>query len=111
MTKKAYFRKIDVLRIFLCIVVFLYHLEILKGGYLAVSSFFVLSGFLLQKQKRNRSEAVLFKKTQEDLPSASGRHLRFGRHHLADRVDQLDRAQAGNDFGDLRLQQLLAASG
>ncbi len=59
MTKKAYFRKIDVLRIFLCIVVFLYHLEILKGGYLAVSSFFVLSGFLSIFSFRSRKEVDL----------------------------------------------------
>ena len=41
-----YYKHLDILRIFLCISVFLYHLGILKGGFLAVCSFFVLSGFL-----------------------------------------------------------------
>ena len=59
MAKKAYFWKIDVLRLFLCISVFLYHLEILKGGYLAVSSFFVLSGFLSIFSFRSRKETDL----------------------------------------------------
>ena len=44
--KKKYYRYLDILRIFLCISVLLYHLGILKGGFLAVCSFFVLSGFL-----------------------------------------------------------------
>ncbi len=46
---------IDFLRVFLCISIFLYHTDVLKGGYLAVCSFFVLSGYLsamsLKKEK------------------------------------------------------------
>lgn len=46
---------IDFLRTFLCVSIFLYHTEVLKGGYLAVCSFFVLSGYLsamtLKKEK------------------------------------------------------------
>lgn len=44
--KKKYFIYLDVLRLISCIAVFLYHLNILKGGYLAVCSFFVISSFL-----------------------------------------------------------------
>ena len=44
--KKGYRKKLDYLRLFSCAAVFLYHLGILKGGYLAVCSFFVLSGYL-----------------------------------------------------------------
>ena len=46
MSNKNYYKSIDLLRIFSCICVFLYHLNILKGGYLLVCSFFVLSGYL-----------------------------------------------------------------
>lgn len=46
---------IDFLRVYLCVAIFLYHLDVLKGGYLAVCSFFVLSGYLsaqsLKKEK------------------------------------------------------------
>lgn len=44
--KKKYYVKLDYLRIISCIAIFLYHLNILKGGYLAVCTFFVLSGYL-----------------------------------------------------------------
>lgn len=56
--KKQYFMYLDILRLISCIAVFLYHLNILKGGYLAVCSFFVISGFLscyLQSQKEKFS--------------------------------------------------------
>ncbi len=59
MAKGTYFRKIDILRLFLCLAVLLYHLEILKGGYLAVSSFFVLSGFLSIISFRSRKSIDL----------------------------------------------------
>ena len=46
---------IDFLRVYLCVTIFLYHLDVLKGGYLAVCSFFALSGYLsaqsLKKEK------------------------------------------------------------
>ena len=47
--KKNYYRKLDILRIISCIGVLLYHLNILKGGFLAVCSFFVLTGYLSYK--------------------------------------------------------------
>ncbi len=43
---KEYYPKIDILRLLMCLAILLYHLNILKGGYLAVCSFFVLSGYL-----------------------------------------------------------------
>lgn len=42
---KKYLRRIDILKIFSCAAVLLYHLGLLKGGYLAVCTFFVLSGY------------------------------------------------------------------
>ena len=44
--KRAYYRRLDIIRIIACIMVFLYHLNILKGGFLAVCTFFTLSGYL-----------------------------------------------------------------
>lgn len=44
--KKTYYRDLDIIRVLSCILVLLYHLNILKGGYLAVCIFFVLSGYL-----------------------------------------------------------------
>ncbi len=44
--KKAYYKKLDIVRVLSCIAVLLYHLNVLKGGYLAVCTFFVLSGYL-----------------------------------------------------------------
>jgi peptidoglycan/LPS O-acetylase OafA/YrhL len=44
--KKDYFKRIDYIRIIACIAILLYHLNILKGGYLAVCTFFVLTGYL-----------------------------------------------------------------
>ena len=43
---KKYYKYLDILRVLSCIAVFAYHLGYLKGGYLAVCSFFVLSGYL-----------------------------------------------------------------
>ncbi len=45
-SKDKHYIKIDILRVFACIMVLLYHLNILKGGYLAVCTFFVLTGYL-----------------------------------------------------------------
>ncbi|MBR2828016.1 MAG: acyltransferase family protein [Bacilli bacterium] len=47
--KNKYYRKLDIIRIISCIGVLLYHLNILKGGFLAVCSFFVLTGYLSYK--------------------------------------------------------------
>lgn len=44
--RKKYFKDIDNLRILACLAIIFYHLGILKGGYLAVSTFFILSSFL-----------------------------------------------------------------
>ena len=46
MKNRVYYEKLDTLRLMSCIVVFLYHLNILKGGFLVVCIFFTLSGFL-----------------------------------------------------------------
>ena len=53
---KKYYKHLDFMRILFCIAVLFYHLNILKGGYLAVCSFFTLSGYLscasaLKKEK------------------------------------------------------------
>ena len=49
-TKKVknneYYKNLNIIRIISCIAVLLYHMGILKGGYLAVCIFFVLSGYL-----------------------------------------------------------------
>ena len=46
MKNKKYYKYLDFIRLLSCIGVFLYHLNILKGGYLAVCIFFVLTGYL-----------------------------------------------------------------
>ena len=43
---KRDYKYLDILRVFLCLFVLLYHLDIVKGGYLAVVVFFVISGYL-----------------------------------------------------------------
>ena len=43
---KKYYVMLDIIRIISCALVFLYHLNILKGGFLAVCTFFALSGYL-----------------------------------------------------------------
>jgi len=45
-SSKKYYARIDIIRVLSCVSVFLYHLNWLKGGYLAVCTFFVLSGYL-----------------------------------------------------------------
>ena len=55
-TKNNYYRYLDVIRILACVLVLLYHLGIVQGGYLAVCTFFVLTGYLsttsaLKKEK------------------------------------------------------------
>ena len=44
--KKTYYKNINLIRLLACLSILLYHLNILKGGYLAVCIFFVLSGYL-----------------------------------------------------------------
>lgn len=43
---KGYIKGIGLTRVFACIAILLYHMNLLKGGYLAVCIFFVLTGFL-----------------------------------------------------------------
>ena len=45
-SEKKYYKSLDIIRIIACVAVLLFHMNILKGGYLAVCSFFVLSGYL-----------------------------------------------------------------
>ena len=44
--KINYYKRLDIIRLISCIAVLLYHLNLLKGGYLAVCTFFVLTGYL-----------------------------------------------------------------
>ena len=44
--EKKYYKELDIIRVLACIGVLLYHLGVLKGGYLAVCIFFVLTGYL-----------------------------------------------------------------
>ena len=53
---KKYFIRLDIIRIIACIAVLLYHLGILKGGYLAVCTFFTLSGYLVCMSELNNKE-------------------------------------------------------
>ena len=46
MKNRKYYKYLDFIRLISCIAVFLYHLNMLKGGYLAVCIFFVLTGYL-----------------------------------------------------------------
>jgi peptidoglycan/LPS O-acetylase OafA/YrhL len=45
-SSKKNYKNLNLMRVIACIMVFLYHLGLLKGGYLAVCIFFVLSGYL-----------------------------------------------------------------
>lgn len=45
-SNQKYYKNLDLLRLLSCIAIFLYHLNILKGGYLAVCTFFVLTSYL-----------------------------------------------------------------
>ena len=42
LNKEKYYNNIDLLRLLSCIAILLYHLNILKGGYLAVCAFLYL---------------------------------------------------------------------
>ena len=44
--RKEYFKRLDYIRLISCIMIFLYHLKIIQGGFLAVCTFFVLTGYL-----------------------------------------------------------------
>lgn len=59
MESKKYYKTLDIVRILSCVAVFLYHLNILKGGYLAVCIFFVLSGYLSCNSAFNKEKFSL----------------------------------------------------
>jgi len=50
---------IDLFRVYLCVAILLYHIGILKGGYLAVCSFFVLSGYLSAQMLKKEDFSLL----------------------------------------------------
>lgn len=58
-SSKKYYKDLDLIRVALCIGILLYHLNIFKGGYLAVCAFFVLSGYLSCKSLFNKKEISL----------------------------------------------------
>ena len=60
-SQKEYYKGLDFLRLFACLLVFLYHLGLIKGGYLAVCTFFVLSGFLSVKSALKQNDFSLKK--------------------------------------------------
>lgn len=43
---KKYYKSLDLIRLLSCVAILLYHMGLLKGGYLAVCTFFALSGYL-----------------------------------------------------------------
>lgn len=45
-SRQKYYKNLDLLRLLSCTAILLYHLNILKGGYLAVCTFFVLTSYL-----------------------------------------------------------------
>ena len=45
--RSIHYEYVDILRVFFCISVLLYHLDIMKGGFFAVCGFFVISGYFL----------------------------------------------------------------
>ena len=53
MRKKDFNLNIALIRAIFCIAVLLYHLNLLKGGYLAVCSFFVLTGYFTCRSLNN----------------------------------------------------------
>lgn len=55
-SKSKYYKNLDLLRLISCIAVLFYHLNILKGGYLAVCTFFVLTSYLscMSEFKKNK---------------------------------------------------------
>lgn len=58
--KKEYYKKLDIIRIFACSAVLFYHLNILKGGFLAVCIFLCLSGYLMTASALKNNNFSLF---------------------------------------------------
>ena len=70
---KKYYRDLDLIRLLACVAVLLYHFNILKGGYLAVCTFFVLSSYLsctsaFRKEKFSLKEYYLSRLLKLYLP-------------------------------------------
>ena len=63
---KNYYKVLDIIRVLACIEVLLYHFGLLKGGYLAVCTFFVLSGYLstVSALKRNNFSFIEYFKNR-----------------------------------------------
>lgn len=57
--EKKYYKNIDLVRVISCLIILLYHLNILKGGYLVVCTFFVLSGYLAVLSASNKDKFSL----------------------------------------------------
>ena len=57
---KKYYKLLDIIRVVSCIGVLLYHLGYLKGGFLSVCSFFVLSGYLSYTSLSRKENVSLF---------------------------------------------------
>ena len=73
LNKEKYYNNIDLLRLLSCIAILLYHLNILKGGYLAVCTFFVLTSYLacisaFKKEKLSLKDYYLKRLTKLYLP-------------------------------------------
>ena len=73
LNKEKYYNNIDLLRLLSCIAILLYHLNILKGGYLAVCAFFVLTSYLscisaFKKEKLSLKDYYLKRLTKLYLP-------------------------------------------
>lgn len=64
--KKEYYKNIDLIRVLSCILILFYHLNILKGGYLVVCTFFVLSGYLsiLSAYKKEKFSIIEYYKNK-----------------------------------------------
>lgn len=61
-----YFKHLDLLRIIACICILLFHLGLMKGGYLAVCLFFTLSGYLgcIKNYKKNHFNILEYYKSK-----------------------------------------------
>ena len=54
--EKKYYKNIDLIRVVSCLIILFYHLNILRGGYLVVCTFFVLSGYLSVLSASNKEK-------------------------------------------------------
>lgn len=70
---KKYYKNLDLIRVFACLAILLYHIGLLKGGYLAVCTFFVMTGYLsitsiFKKEKFSLKEYYINKFKRIYLP-------------------------------------------